>query len=142
MKTLIFQVNINPGSDKPKKKLLNMFSYVEDLYTASNLNVKEYAERMGYEYRLITDQTYSHSAFERFRIFKEEWDQYDTIMYCDSDFFFHSQTPDIIKWTETRPEVAFLVKDSQNETPIWHKSCERSKTKLYFNSICLIKLNL
>jgi lipopolysaccharide biosynthesis glycosyltransferase len=134
MKTLIFQVHIYPGYDFSQKKLPNLFDYMKDLYVESNSNVKEYAERMGYEYRLITDQTYSHSAFERFRMFEEEWDQYDTVMYCDSDFFFHAQTPDIIKWTETRPELVFLVKDSQKETPQWHESRQRSKTEIYFNS--------
>lgn len=134
MKVLIFQVHIHPGYDESTKKIPNMLDYSKSLYSASNASVKEYAERMGYEYRLITEQTYHHVAFERFRMFEEEWDEYDTIMYCDSDFFFHELTPDIIKWTQTRPEYVFAVKDSQKETPTWQESCRRTHTDLYFNS--------
>ena len=86
-KQLVFQVNIKP--DKPKEDKGQRFTYMEDIYTLSNKRVKSWAESMGADYILITDDRYLkdiHPAWQRIIIFDKSFNKdYDDILYLDSD---------------------------------------------------------
>lgn len=134
MKNLILQVNIPLHS----KKSASTFYYDSDMYAASNKSVKEWAHSHGHDYILIEDLTYHHPAFERFRMFNEEWDHYDQIMYVDSDFFVHKMTPNILGWTKERKEEVFLTLNTTTDTETNRKSCKKCKTETYYNSGMMI----
>lgn len=132
MKSLVIQVNIKPEGKTPNGP--QTFWYKKELYEASNRSVKEWAERYGHEYLLIEEQTYSHPAFERFRIFTEDFDRWDQIMYCDSDFFFHATTPDLLAFTQQRQEKIFLTQNTTTENNNHAKNRQRCETQTYYNS--------
>lgn len=115
MKTLLLQVNV-PGKVKEKQGFLD---YAPSIYSISNRNVKEYAKRIGVEYRCIDHCDYMpeyHPTWQRFAIMHEDYDEWDQIIYMDSDYVTHAMTPDLIEIVKDRKENFFAVVDNVGVT--------------------------
>ncbi len=107
---LLIQVNV-PNEIKEKQGYLD---YAPTIYSISNKNVREYADRIGCDYKLITECKYlpnHHPAWQRFGIFTNEYDKYNIIIYMDSDYITHAMTPNILDVIKNRPEEFFAVVD-------------------------------
>jgi len=121
MKTLVLQVNINKGgpriitqTEDPTQRCARMFDYLEDMYTESNTSVKEWSQRMNADYYCISDDMLLpgyHPAFQKFTLFNSYFDEYDTIIWCDSDYLVHEMTPDISQWINKQPESFFVTNE-------------------------------
>lgn len=97
MKNLIVQIYVNPEKYK-NPTLLPKF---DDLSKISFTLVQRYAKKIGVDYLLLTDSfiNYIHPTYERFRLFEEtKWtNEYDQVLYLDSDIFIYEESPDIFK---------------------------------------------
>jgi lipopolysaccharide biosynthesis glycosyltransferase len=104
LKTCILQVNV-PGKIE---KCTHGFSYAPTLYAISNTSAARYAQRVGAQYVVRTQKTVfpdRNATWERMCIFTDPvFDQYDVILYADSDLVFHDMTPDIFKVIEEEPD--------------------------------------
>jgi len=110
-KTLILQVNIaGPIKEKP-----NFLEYAPNIYEISNRRVAEYANKIGADYKLIRDTKYMdgyHPAWHRLGLMHDDFNQYDTIIYMDSDYVTHPSTPNLLEVIENRIESFFAVPDT------------------------------
>lgn len=110
MKNLIIQVNI-PTPNNKNHSVKKMFYYDKTMYDMSIQSCKDYSNRIGAHYELITKKSiYDHPALERFQIFDNpKYKEYDNILYVDCDYFFHNETPNIFEWTDKRVETFFAT---------------------------------
>lgn len=103
MRNLIVQVDI------PGKVTENvMHGYFEDLYETSKIEFSRYAKKIGADYLCIHYKRYSlHPTYERFQIFEEEFDKYDTILYVDYDIIPIRSSNNIFEEYKGKDFVAF-----------------------------------
>jgi lipopolysaccharide biosynthesis glycosyltransferase len=87
--------------DKYEDPTYNQIGVNEELYKYSTISVKQYANRIGAEYKLITQPkiNWIHPTFERFDLFfnDEWWQEYDHILYLDTDVIVWPTAPDVFK---------------------------------------------
>ncbi len=73
----------------------------DELSQTSFSLVKRYAKKYNADYHLLTDPyiNYLHPTYERFRLFEEaHWtENYDQILYLDSDVFVYDDSPNIFE---------------------------------------------
>jgi len=97
MKNLIVQIYV----DTKKYANPNLLPSFDELSKISFTLAKSYAKKIGVDYILITDPyiNYIHPTYERFRLFEESsWtDQYDNVLYLDSDVFIYQDSPNIFE---------------------------------------------
>lgn len=97
MKNLIVQIYV----DTKKYDNPNLLPSFDELSKISFTLAKNYAKKIGVDYVLITDPyiNYIHPTYERFRLFEESsWtDEYDNVLYLDSDVFIFQDSPDIFE---------------------------------------------
>lgn len=97
MKNLIVQIYVHTK----KYENPNLLPSFDNLCVTSNTLAKHYAKKIGAEYLLLTDPyiNYKHPTYERLRLFEESsWtDDYDQVLYLDSDVFIYQDSPDIFK---------------------------------------------
>lgn len=97
MKNLIVQIYV----DTKKYENPNLLPSFDELSTTSFKLANHYANKTGSNYLLLTDSyiNYIHPTYERFRLFEEsKWaEEYDNILYLDSDVFIYNDSPDIFK---------------------------------------------
>jgi hypothetical protein len=97
MKNLIVQIYV----DTKKYENPNLLPSFDELSTTSFTLAKHYAKEIGADYLLLTDAyiNHIHPTYERFRLFEEsKWtDEYDQVLYLDSDVFIYQDSPDIFK---------------------------------------------
>jgi hypothetical protein len=97
MKNLIVQIYV----DTKKYDNPTFYPSFDELSKTSFVLAKNYAKKTGVDYILITDPyiNYKHPTYERLRLFEESsWtDDYDQVLYLDSDVFIYQDSPDIFK---------------------------------------------
>jgi len=104
VKKLVFQVNIPvfgntlPNNDKVFLSTVGnkTFRYREDLYKLSEQQAKIYAAKCDADYLQITDCNFlpnKHPIYQRLKMF--ELDEYDQILYLDSDAIVMDDAPSI-----------------------------------------------
>jgi len=97
MKNLIVQIYV----DTKKYENPNLLPSFDELSTTSFTLAKHYAEEIGADYLLLTDAyiNHIHPTYERFRLFEEsKWtDEYDQVLYLDSDVFIYQGSPNIFE---------------------------------------------
>ena len=96
MKRLIYQVNVtmDPINFAGNKR----FRYVQDLYKLSHTQARKYAKQVNADYIQITDCSYlpdKHPIYQKFKVF--EFNDYDQILYLDSDAVLTDNNPDIFE---------------------------------------------
>ena len=95
MKNLIVQIYV----DTKKYENPNLLPSFDELSTTSFILAKHYAEEVGADYLLLTDVyiNHIHPTYERFRLFEDPYwtDNYDNVLYIDSDVFIFNDAPNI-----------------------------------------------
>jgi len=92
MKRLLLQVNIQPNQSQVGRK----YHYVKDLYDLSHVQAKKYALQCGADYYQITDYNFlphKHAVYQKLQFL--ELDDYDQILYVDSDAVILDNTPNL-----------------------------------------------
>jgi len=79
----------------------NQIGVNEELYIYSTKSVRQYAEKIGVDYKLCTSPkiNWIHPTFERFDLFFNEawWKQYDHILYLDTDVIVWPNSPNVFE---------------------------------------------
>lgn len=97
MKKLIFQINVPFYSKNNPDKM--PYSYNQNMYVISNKNAKEYANKCGADYYMLTDANDykpaigKHLDYQKLKIY--DFQDYDTIIYMDSDYIIKKNAPDL-----------------------------------------------
>lgn len=94
MRKLIIQVQIDPKHNT--HNISRKFHHIDDLYRLSAAQAKKYAEICGSDYVQITDCNFlpnKHPCFQRLKLF--HLDNYDSILYLDSDAIIMNDIPNI-----------------------------------------------
>lgn len=92
MKKLLLQVNIEPNAVQIGRK----YHYVKDLYNLSHIKAKQYAEFCGADYLQINDYSFlpnKHAVYQKLKLL--EFNDYDQILYIDSDAVILNDVPNI-----------------------------------------------
>ena len=93
MRNLVLQVQVTEDRHVRKGK---QYEYIEELYAASKEAAKGYASRTGSEYRCLTSLmwvTGESATFQKLALLG--MDEYDYILYVDSDAIVQPDCPDI-----------------------------------------------
>lgn len=103
------------------------------LANISSRSFEKYSEKIGADFHHITKPklNYLHPTFERFDLWLDDkwWQQYDQIMYVDSDVFALPDAPDIF---EKYPDIEnFKVCESKS----WQKTKSKQKGLLKDKSV-------
>lgn len=96
MKRAILQVQIEPKQEH--QQLTRTFHHIKDLYDLSAKQARKYAAECNADYVQVTDCSFlpdKHPAFQRLKLF--EMDQYDEILYLDSDAVIMNDIPNIFE---------------------------------------------
>ena len=125
-KNLVLQVSIKP-KNYVRPALLSQQCYDETMYETSNRKAQAYAKSVGADYYCITSPELQdvHPAFQRFALFTEKFDEYDSIMYADSDYMFASHAPSLFDLIETQPGDFFAVAEPEQD-----KYVQRARVRL------------
>jgi len=79
----------------------NSIGVNEELYHYSVKSVRQYARKIGVDYRLCTTPkiNWIHPTFERFDLFFNEawWEKYDHILYLDTDVIVWPNSPNVFE---------------------------------------------
>ena len=117
-KNLIVQFFVSV--EKYSDPTYNQIGINEELYNYSTISVKQYAKRIGADYKLITEPkiNWVHPTFERFDLFfnDEWWKQYDNILYLDTD---------VITWP-TAPNVFAEYPSTQSFKPVFDRIARKN----------------
>jgi hypothetical protein len=117
-KNLIVQFFVSV--EKYSDPTYNQIGINEELYKYSTISVKQYAKRIGVDYKLITEPkiNWVHPTFERFDLFfnDEWWKQYDNILYLDTD---------VITWP-TAPNVFTEYPSTQSFKPVFYRIARKN----------------
>lgn len=96
MKKLIFQINVPNYSS-------NIVGYVynESMYEVSNRYAKNYAEKFGADYYLLSDPcdyapaAHKHLDYQKLKIY--DFLNYDVVLYMDSDYIIKNNAPNLFE---------------------------------------------
>jgi lipopolysaccharide biosynthesis glycosyltransferase len=119
MKRLILQVNIDPVINTHETS--RTYHYKNDLYQLSERQAIKYANKCNSDYKQITDCSFlpnKHPIYQRLELF--EYEDYDQILYLDSDAIVLNDCPNIFE----------LYSDSEFCAPCdmdWSSSSEYTK---------------
>ena len=95
MKNIIVQIYISVDKSSDTAP----FTAFDELSEISISLAKKYCDKIGAEYRLITEPfiNFIHPTYERLRLFEDPWwtDNYDNVLYLDSDVFIFNDAPNI-----------------------------------------------
>jgi lipopolysaccharide biosynthesis glycosyltransferase len=101
MKKLVVQLQVKDFVDSnPNKNYL--MDYVEDMYAISKAYAQKYSKRVGADYHSIESKdawppaSGKHVAFQKFKLY-DLAEEYDQILYLDSDYIIKDEAPDIFK---------------------------------------------
>ena len=97
MKNLIVQIFMDKKGWEEENRL---DAQSEQVFFLSNVLVKHYAKKNNSDYKLITKPiiNFKHPTWERFQLFNDEWvNNYDNILYLDSDIFTWPDAPNIFE---------------------------------------------
>jgi|LakMenE01Jun11ns_1017448.scaffolds.fasta_scaffold9904145_2 lipopolysaccharide biosynthesis glycosyltransferase len=92
MKRLLLQVNIEPNHTQVGRK----YHYIKDLYELSHRQAKKYAQKHNADYLQINDYDFlpnKHAVYQKLKFL--ELDNYDQILYIDSDAVILDDIPNI-----------------------------------------------
>jgi hypothetical protein len=104
-RVLIIQVSIPSDVDSSE-----MHGYSSSLYRASARTVSSYARRIGATYESVSSPSGDwHPTFERLRIFREDYDIWDHIIYIDSDVVVAVGAPIFPTSTIDGPRACFTA---------------------------------
>ena len=96
MKNIIVQIYISLDKSSDTAPILPAF---DELSKISISLAKKYCNKIGAEHVLITEPfiNFIHPTYERFRLFEDPYwtDNYDNILYLDSDVFIFNDAPNI-----------------------------------------------
>jgi len=95
MNNLILQVQVSHSNQNWGRR---KFTYYEDLYAFSKQQAQEYSKITNSDYMCITDNSYlpnKSAIHQRFKML--ELDQYDNILYIDSDAIVMPNCPNIFE---------------------------------------------
>jgi len=96
MKNIIVQIYISLDKSSDIAPILPAFDELSEI--SINL-AKKYCNKIGAEHVLITEPfiNFIHPTYERFRLFEDPYwtDNYDNILYIDSDVFIFNDAPNI-----------------------------------------------
>jgi lipopolysaccharide biosynthesis glycosyltransferase len=87
MKTLVLTICI------PSESLGNLYNKIIQLTHAT---IKAYADKIGSDFKVITEQKGKYPHYEKFQIY-QLFDQYDRIIYVDSDVLIKSNCPNLVE---------------------------------------------
>lgn len=106
MKKLVLQINI-PTNEFEKThhethKHIHETTYTKELYEVSERYARKYAERCGADYYSVNSYELKCSVkrqatYQRFVFFNEEFNKYDKILYIDSDYIIHEDSPNLFE---------------------------------------------
>ena len=95
MKNLIVQIYV----DTKKYENPNLLPSFDNLSETSFTLARQYAKKTNSSYLLLTDAyiNHIHPTYERFRLFEDPYwtDNYDNVLYIDSDVFIFNDAPNI-----------------------------------------------
>ena len=135
-KNLIVQFFVSV--EKYSDPTYNQIGINEELYKYSTISVKQYAKRIGVDYKLITEPkiNWVHPTFERFDLFfnDEWWKQYDNILYLDTD---------VIAWP-TAPNVFEEYPSTHSFKPVFDRIARKNTLEYHrqrANGTCLEKFD-
>lgn len=135
-KNLIVQFFVSV--EKYSDPTYNQIGINEELYKYSTISVEQYANRIGVDYKLITEPkiNWVHPTFERFDLFfnDEWWKQYDNILYLDTD---------VIAWP-TAPNVFEQYPSTQSFKPVFDRIARKNTLEYHTqraNGTCLEKFD-
>ena len=96
MKNIIVQIYISLDKSSDTAPILPAF---DELSKVSISLAKKYCNKIGAEHVLITEPfiNFIHPTYERFRLFEDPYwtDNYDNVLYIDSDVFIFNDAPNI-----------------------------------------------
>jgi hypothetical protein len=96
MKNIIVQIYISLDKSSDTAPILPAF---DELSEISISLAKKYCNKIGAEHVLITEPfiDFIHPTYERFRLFEDPYwtDNYDNVLYLDSDVFIFDDAPNI-----------------------------------------------
>ena len=99
MKNIIVQIYISLDKSSDTAPILPAF---DELSKISISLAKKYCNKIGAEHVLITEPfiNFIHPTYERFRLFEDPYwtDNYDNILYLDSDVFIFDDAPNIFEY--------------------------------------------
>ena len=128
MKTLVFQVNIEPNGVKTSGR--KRFAYSNSLYDFSNRRAEEYANQVGADYFCLSNTDWLGDnyapCYHKLYIY-EILKNYDKVFYLDSDAIITKLCPDIFEYNEFS-----AVLDDAINTP---NGKRRSQRKLAIHNI-------
>lgn len=119
MKRLILQVNIDPVVNTHETS--RTYHYKSDLYQLSEQQAIKYAAKCNSDYKQITDCSFlpnKHPIYQRLELF--EYNDYDQILYLDSDAIVLNDCPNIF---ELYSDSEFCATHDMN----WSSSSEYTK---------------
>ena len=98
MKNIIVQIYISLDKSSDTAPILPAF---DELSKVSISLAKKYCNKIGVEHVLITEPfiNFIHPTYERFRLFEDPYwtDNYDNVLYIDSDVFIFDDAPNIFE---------------------------------------------
>lgn len=103
MNKLIFQINITNLSQSIN---LSTYTYMANMYSVSNQHARQYAQKCGADYYLLTDAgdykaaAGKHLDYQKCKIY--DFDNYDAIIYMDSDYIIKSTAPNLFDLCENK----------------------------------------
>ena len=145
MKNLICQVAIK-GKKVASIGEGSMHSFNQDLYETCCKDGKDYAEKIGCDYHLMTESEYGDyiPTYQRFALWMENYGDYDNIVYMDADYAPNKYTmPDIFQIMDSSEHIFFAVPDNKYDPKTGElkktkakifKACGISEDYKYFNS--------
>jgi lipopolysaccharide biosynthesis glycosyltransferase len=100
MKKLIFQINV-PNYSKNHPSNIVEYGYNESMYEVSNRYAKNYAEKVGADYYLLSDPhdytpaAHKHLDYQKLKIY--DFLNYDVVLYMDSDYIIKDNAPNLFE---------------------------------------------
>lgn len=135
MKKLVLQLNIQPESESENVVKGYTWLYKNDLYAISNKFAKIYASKCNADYYCITNKNDwvpakgKHIAYQKLKFYDFK-DEYDAILFLDSDYIIKNNAPDIFDLYKNQNCV---VQDKGNAASKLAKNIKIGTDK-YFNS--------
>jgi lipopolysaccharide biosynthesis glycosyltransferase len=97
-KRIVYQINV-PNAGRNMNDKLTAYTYMPDMYEISERNARRYAEKYGADYYKVETLADwkpgkgKHLDFQKLKFL--DFDQYDQILYLDSDFIMKNNAPDL-----------------------------------------------
>jgi lipopolysaccharide biosynthesis glycosyltransferase len=109
MKRLVYQINV-PNAVRKIEDKLTAYTYMPKMYEISERNARQYAEKCEADYyKIETLRDWKpgegkHLDYQKFKVL--DFDEYDQILYLDSDLIIKNNAPDLFKICNNMPAAS------------------------------------